>query len=211
MEMLVDYFGYFASTVVAISLLMSSIIRLRWVNMVGSLLFTTYGVLIQAYPVALLNFCIVCINIYHLTKIYSKKEHFKLVSIPVDSQYFTEFLSFHETEIRKFFPNFRATRMVNEACFFVLRDAHVAGIFLAQPLEKDTLLITLDYVIPEYRDFKVGQFVFNECPERFRKLGYNCLASALHTETHNKYLLKMGFTESQVGNSKMMLKKLTLN
>ena len=54
----VEWFGYAASVVVAVSLLMSSLIKLRWINMVGSLMFTGYGLLIGAYPVALLNFTI---------------------------------------------------------------------------------------------------------------------------------------------------------
>ena len=65
----VNYFellGYSASVLVAISLTMRSLTRLRVINLVGSLLFTIYGFIIGAYPVAVLNAFIVLVNIYYL-------------------------------------------------------------------------------------------------------------------------------------------------
>lgn len=41
---------------------MTSVVRLRWINLSGSLLFTVYGPLVTAYPVARLNFRLARIN-----------------------------------------------------------------------------------------------------------------------------------------------------
>ncbi len=65
-----EWVGYLASLLVAISLMMANIKKLRWWNLIGSALFVVYGVAITAYPVALVNLFIVLINIYYLTKIY---------------------------------------------------------------------------------------------------------------------------------------------
>ncbi len=65
-----EWVGYLASVLVAISLMMANIKKLRWWNLIGSALFVVYGVAIAAYPVALVNLFIVLINIYYLTKIY---------------------------------------------------------------------------------------------------------------------------------------------
>ena len=51
----IEILDYVASVVVALSLSMSSIVRLRWLNMGGAALFSTYGFLIGAMPVALLK------------------------------------------------------------------------------------------------------------------------------------------------------------
>lgn len=58
-----EWFGYTASVVVAISLTMSSILKLRWYNLLGATLFSAYGFLIHAYPVGFLIGFIACVDI----------------------------------------------------------------------------------------------------------------------------------------------------
>ena len=64
----VECLGYLASVLVAISFLMKSINKLRFINMVGGICFFIYAVAINAIPVALINLFTVCINVYYLTK-----------------------------------------------------------------------------------------------------------------------------------------------
>lgn len=64
---LIEWLGYTASVLVAISFLMKSINRLRIVNTVGAIFFVIYAFAINAIPVALINCFIVCVNIYYLT------------------------------------------------------------------------------------------------------------------------------------------------
>jgi len=68
-----EWVGYLASVVVAISLMMSDIKKLRWLNLFGAMLFVAYGIAIQAYPVAAVNFFIVLIDIYYLVVIYREQ------------------------------------------------------------------------------------------------------------------------------------------
>ncbi|ASJ97743.1 YgjV family protein [Shewanella marisflavi] len=65
-----EWVGYLASVVVAISLMMSNIKKLRWWNLIGAALFVAYGLAIDALPVALVNFFIVLIDAYYLVKLY---------------------------------------------------------------------------------------------------------------------------------------------
>ena len=65
-----EWVGYLASVVVAISLMMANIKKLRWWNLVGAVLFVAYGLAIDAIPVALVNFFIVLIDAYYLVKLY---------------------------------------------------------------------------------------------------------------------------------------------
>ncbi|GAA5192265.1 YgjV family protein [Ferrimonas gelatinilytica] len=65
-----EWVGYAASVLVAISLMMTDIKKLRWWNTAGCALFSAYGVAISAYPVALLNGFIVLVNLYYLWRIY---------------------------------------------------------------------------------------------------------------------------------------------
>ena len=61
-----EMLGYMASVFVAISLMMRSVTKLRVINLIGAVLFTAYGLVIAAYPVAVVNGFIVLVNIYYL-------------------------------------------------------------------------------------------------------------------------------------------------
>ena len=69
-----EWVGYLASVVVAISLMMSNIKKLRWWNLIGAALFVAYAVAIGAYPVALVKFFIVLIDTYYLVKLYREAD-----------------------------------------------------------------------------------------------------------------------------------------
>ncbi|MEO1643805.1 MAG: hypothetical protein AAFR67_01365, partial [Chloroflexota bacterium] len=66
LTLIYEIVGYIASALVAVSLLMTSILRLRIINLIGAIVFVVYGVLIVAYPIVLTNAIIVCINVYQL-------------------------------------------------------------------------------------------------------------------------------------------------
>ena len=69
----IEWVGYLASIVIAISLIMSDIIKLRIINTIGCVLFVIYGLSVGAYPVAFTNMLIVFINIYYLFKLKNKE------------------------------------------------------------------------------------------------------------------------------------------
>lgn len=69
----IEWVGYAASIMIAISLLMTDVIKLRLLNTVGCLLFVIYGFIVGAYPVAVANLAIILINLYHLYKLYNAK------------------------------------------------------------------------------------------------------------------------------------------
>ncbi|HAS6393807.1 TPA: YgjV family protein [Vibrio vulnificus] len=75
MEMnMVEILGYAASIMVAISLTMKDIVRLRVLNFIGCALFTAYGLMIDAWPVVVTNGFIACVNVYFLAKMQQEKK-----------------------------------------------------------------------------------------------------------------------------------------
>ena len=62
----IEIIGYAGSLLVAVSLMMSSLVRLRWINLGGALAFAVYGWLVGAYPVLAVNGFIVLVNVYYL-------------------------------------------------------------------------------------------------------------------------------------------------
>ncbi len=65
----IELVGYSASILIAISLTMTDIYKLRIINCLGCLMFIIYGIGVKAYPVALANTIIIIINIYNLYKL----------------------------------------------------------------------------------------------------------------------------------------------
>ncbi len=71
-------FGYLGSFPVPVSVLMTSVVRLRVINLIGSAIFAAYAVLIRSFPTALLNGCPVGINLYHLLKLRNTAGDYEL-------------------------------------------------------------------------------------------------------------------------------------
>ncbi len=191
------WFGYLASIVIATSMLMNSIQKLRWINLFGAAMFSTYGFLIGAIPVGVLNGFIVGIDIYYLIKMYATKDYYRLLEVRHDNKYLEAFLDFHKEDIQKFFPDFSFKPELNKLSLLILRNMSVAGVVLAHEYDNKTLKIGLDYVIPEYRDQKPGKFLYTDNLYYFSKLGYEKLCSQPHSKTHLNYLKKMGFISNE--------------
>ena len=188
-----ELIGYAASLLIALSLLMSSIVRLRLINLAGAICFVVYGLFTGAYPVAVVNFVIIVINLYYLSQIYSTQEYFTLLEIKQDSEYLKAFLEFHGKDIQHFLPDF--TYLPNEASliFFILRDLVPVGLFMADVRGGGALWVNLDFVIPRYRDFKIGRCLYEQKATFFKDKGIRKIYSASGNPAHTRYLQQMGF------------------
>ncbi|MFM9079382.1 MAG: hypothetical protein ACKOTE_04495 [Opitutaceae bacterium] len=202
----IEWFGYGASVVVGLSLLMTSVVRLRWINLAGSLLFTAYGLLISAYPVARLNFSIALINVWHLARIHRRRDRLVVVPTEPDNPVIAEFLRHHREGIRSFFPGFPSGADAADVALLTLRDAQLAGVILGRKTAPGTLVVTLDHVAPEYRDFKVGRHVFIEDPSVWRGLGVDRVAAEAPTPAHRDYLERIGFKPGEVSRHAMLVR-----
>ncbi|MFA3783678.1 hypothetical protein ABRY23_11505 [Melioribacteraceae bacterium 4301-Me] len=192
---MIEIVGYLASVLVAISLMMSSILKLRIINLIGAITFTIYGFIINAFPVAAVNFFISIVDIYYLWEIFSRKEYFKVLKVEADAEYLKNFLTFYENDIKKYIPSFKFYETKENIAFFVLRNMIPAGLVIARKISNDTILVDLDYVIPGYRDFKIGKFVYTKI---FSDMNVKEIVSLPGNKTHIKYLKRMGFSKKVI-------------
>lgn len=193
-------FGYVASVLIAVSLMMSSIVKLRIINLFGAACFSTYGFLIGAYPVFILNGFITIIDIYYLLQILGAKEYFRILEVRSSSEYLNYFLNFHKKEILKFIPTFNFEPNENYHVMFVLRDTVPAGLVISEYLDDDVIYMKLDFAIAGYRDFKMGKYVFEDI---FKKKKVKKVYSDSGNEKHQKYLKKMGFEKCTLDNREL--------
>jgi len=179
---------------------------LRVINLLGAICFTIYGLLIGAYPIAVVNFIIIIIDLYFLYELATAKEYFNLLEVRKDSAYLKYFLNFYDHEIKKYIPNFVYDPTADLVVFFILRNMVPAGLFMGEIKDKETLLARLDFAIPGYRDFKVGKFFYDKNSKVFTSRGFHKIYTQPGNKTHESYLKRMGFVPD--GNSGLYVRQL---
>jgi hypothetical protein len=193
--------GYAASGLIAISLMMSSLLRLRLINLVGAAAFAMYGLLIQAYPVAVLNSVIVLVNLYHLRRLLRAKEFYQLLQVRPDSDFLRHFLKTYRADIQRIIPDFNYHPTEKQLTLFILRECTPVGVLVAEHKSPETLRVMLDFVIPRYRNLHIGRFLFVEQAEFFRQMGVKEIVVQPRTKEFGAYLVEVGFepTDRKMG------------
>ena len=106
-----------------------------------------------------------------------------------------KFVAYFNKDITKYFPDFEMQTPSNRLVLMVMRNMNFAGLFIANETEEG-LEIELDYVTPQYRDYKNGIFLFNHFREKVKAKKYKQLISYSTVPQQIKYLKKIGFVEN---------------
>ena len=163
MNQFAEWLGYLASILIAVSLTMHSVLRLRIINLIGAIVFTVYGIWIHAFPVAAVNGFIIFIDLYFLLEMRKNKEYFQPLLVNPNNLYLQEFLEYYAKDIAKYFPDFSfEEQQAERKYYFILRDMVPAGLVVFTEDAQGRLWAALDYAIPGYRDFKTGRYVFSQ-------------------------------------------------
>ena len=193
--LLYEILGYAASVLIAVSLMMGSIIKLRVINMAGAAAFCVYGILIGSIPVALMNGFVVAINVFYLTKMLGDKDYFRILMVSPGSEYLNEFLAYYKDEIGAFQPEFDGKAGLQDICIFITRNMVPGGLIIGTPNSNGELWIKLDFVIPDFRDFKISRYVFEKQKALLINKSIKKLVAFASVKAHGTYLEKAGFTK----------------
>ncbi|MBI3189832.1 MAG: YgjV family protein [Ignavibacteriales bacterium] len=194
--LLPELLGYLGSVFIAVSLWMTNIRKLRLLNMTGAGMLAVYGLIIQAYPVLVLNAFNVCVNIFFLRQISKRQDYFTLLPLPeVKTAYLEKFLIFYQKDIKKYFPEFSWKKLHQPNCFFVLRNLIPVGLFIYETQQAAIIDIKLDYVIPDYRDFKNASFTYSTKKEELKRQGFTTFQVHTTVKEHQQYLNRIGFIQ----------------
>lgn len=188
-ELMLELYGYIGSVLVVVSLLMSSVVKLRIFNTLGCIVSGSYALIIGSLPLCLMNGALIFINGYYLIKMFNSKQEYDLIEADVKDGFVQYFLKRYEEDIQKFFPGFDGCQKVDSA-YMVCCNGVPASLLLGNKDENGFLDIVLDYSTPAYRDCSVAKYLYPALGEK----GISFLVtSEVQTETHAKYLEKMGF------------------
>lgn len=197
----VEIFGYCASLIIAFSLTRSSIIKLRWYNLFGASCFCVYGIIISAYPVAVLNGVIALTNILFLTRLLLNVENqFSIIQVSRPSNYVDFFLEYHQQDIKRLFPRFMKVAAVPARKYFFLTErTEVVGMLSGFEESEDVFIVDFDFVIPAYRDCRLGHFTIGHGQQLSKVCGYGQIVALADSIEHEIYLTTIGFTPKKNG------------
>lgn len=181
-----EIFGYIGTALVLLSMMMSSVVKLRIINICGSVISAVYAIMSVAYPVALLNVGLIAINTVQLVRYYRAKRSFRYVKVGADDEFLALFKKHYEKDLYDFFPNARFEGDI----FIVFSGVTTVGI-LAGAIDGERMDVYVDYAAPEYRNYSIASFIF--------PIVKGCGVKHVYTDkaanrAHKKYLLAMGFT-----------------
>lgn len=193
-----EYIGYLGSILVLISFVMTSVVKLRWVSAIGSAIFAVYGFVIGSIPTGLMNTGVVIANIYHLIRMKRHEDLFTAYSIRVDNEFIQGFMLYNGKDIQKYFDGAAIHRSDANIAILVYCNMTVAGLLLGKDEGNGLLRIDLDYATPEYRDCRVGKFLY----QKLSSMGFCKLVETTENAHHARYLTAMGFTQENGAYSK---------
>lgn len=192
-----ELIGYIASALIVISLAMSSIIKLRVINLVGAITFTVYGFLIGSLPVALTNIIIAGLDIWYLRKELTTREELSVIGTQPGDRFLAAFLDVFGDDLESFVQPEESLRTA-DVWFVMLRNATAAGVFAGRSDGSD-LHVLVDYVAPPYRDHKSGTQLYVGQGRRFRDAGFERLVLAVPDGRQADYLSSMGYVRDANG------------
>lgn len=188
---MIEMIGYLGSALVVASMLMSSVVKLRVINTIGSGIFAAYALIIHSYPTALMNICLVCINLYNLIKLSRKDQSYDLVECTPEDGLVRYLLKFYGEDIQAYFPDFLPDAPAGQA-YIVCCNGNPAGVLLGNDSGQGTLQVLLDYSTPTYRDCSIGTYLYSKLPS----MGVRTLVfGGAESQAHAAYLTKMGFVK----------------
>lgn len=210
LQQIAPYFGYLASVLLAIGLLVNNDLKFRWLNTGGNVAFIIYGLVLGAVPIILTNSILLAINLFYLYKIYNRKEHFELLEFENGGVMIDRFLSFYQPDIVVHFPYFKREHLEGKLNFVVLRDLVIANIFSARLDNNGSAEIIINYTVTKYRDYKVGRFIFDKEKSHLVSKGVKTLYyKSVANRRHKKFLSVMGFTMQELYGDQYLCKKIS--
>ena len=187
--------GWGGSALVVVSLLQTRILRLHWLNLVGCLVLIGFNTAIEVWPMVGMNVVLSVINgvqLWRLLRTRHDDASYAVLEVNGRDAYLRHLLRSHEHDIERFNPGFRQEITDSRYAFLVQRSERTVGVVLADDAGGGRAQIELDYVLPEYRDFTPGEFVFRRS-DVFTDHGFTQVIAPPRMRSSATYLHRVGF------------------
>ena len=167
---------------------MSSVIKLRIINIIGSTISGIYAFIIGSFPLALMNTCLIIINVYNIFKLKKESRKYEIVKGDTADSFFKYFVACYNEDIKNYFSYFQKDNVSGNTVYYTFCNETPVGIFIGNR-NGDNVEITVDYTVPNYRDCSVAKFLYIA----MSKAGINKLEIEKPSEKLIPFLTKMGY------------------
>ncbi|HET6985150.1 MAG TPA: hypothetical protein VFI00_00995 [Kribbella sp.] len=185
--------GWGGSALVVWSLLQTRILRLRLLNLIGCVILVGFNLAIGVWPMVGMNAVLAVINVVHLWRLLRHRHdetEYTVLQVNESDAYLDHVLARHERDISRFNPGF--TPDASPYAFLVQHGDRTVGVVLAHDAGAGRAQIDLDYVLPKYRDFTPGEFVYRRS-DVFTDHGFHQVLAPPRMRESMPYLNKLGF------------------
>lgn len=190
--------GWAGSVVLVVSLLQARVVRLRQLNLVASVVLVVYNGILGVWPMVAVNVAISVINTVHLVRLVRTRhdpDTYAAVEVDADGELVAHLLRRHHDDVEAFNPGFRWDGSGPESlAFVVLRGDESVGLVLVHDRGGGTAEVALDYVVPRFRDFTPGEFVYRRSG-LFTDRGFRTVIAPPAMRDLDGHLRRVGFTD----------------
>jgi len=154
--------GWSGTALLVWSLLQTRHLRLRTLNLAGSLVLIVYNTGVRVWPMVGLNVALAAINVWQLYRLLSTRHDestYQVVEVRIDDGLLAHVLRVHWADIATFNPDFRFDDQ-DRSAFLTLYGDEIIGVLLLRSAGDGVAQMELDYVTRRYRDLSPGEFVF---------------------------------------------------
>lgn len=193
---ILEIIGWSGSALLVVSLLQTRVMRLRVLNSAASAVLVGYNAALGVWPMVAMNVVLVLINLTVIARMLRDRHDaraYDVVRVGVDEPFLARLLERHAADVATFNPPPAELLGQAEHAFLVTSGDAVVGVVLARPgAEPDEQQVVLDYVLPPYRDFTPGEFVFR--PDGpFAQMGARRVVASPAMAASERYLAAVGF------------------
>jgi hypothetical protein len=159
-----ELLGWAGSALLVYSVLQTRILRLRVLNGVASAVLTIFNAAIAVWPMVAMNLVLTAINAFYVGRLVRRRhdvETFEVIKVSPEADYLRYLLNQFHADIQRFNPGFSAEATARtDFGFLILRGAETVGVVLARDVGDRSAQVDLDYVVPRYQGFTLGEFVY---------------------------------------------------
>lgn len=198
--------GWAGSALLVYSLLQTRVLRFRVLNLLAAVVLIIFNALIGVWSMVAMNAVIAVINVWHSARLVRTRHddlHYEVVPIGVEEPYLASVLARHRADIERFNPALDLDRGTltdagpvppqRRLAFLVLASGETVGVVLAHRTEAaGEAQVDLDYVLPRFRDFTPGEFVYRRGGP-FPSAGVHRLLAPPQMREADRYLRDVGF------------------
>ncbi|MFI2752792.1 hypothetical protein ACGIF2_05065 [Cellulomonas sp. P22] len=198
---IVDLLGWAGSALLVYSVLQSRMLRFRVLNLAASFALLVFNALIAVWPMAAMNAALCLINVWFIVSLVRSRRAgraFAWVPVAPQDAMLAHFLARHGADVAQFSPTATLPAAPGALHALVLHDDVVAGLVVAEPDGPGSWRLVVDYVVPGYRDYTAGSFLYSDAgpfaAEHARRVVAGTDLVGLRT-----YLARAGFTPRDDG------------